>query len=85
MLFEGMEIPCLYIIAVMKINHQRKIPKSCITQQWLKTNNAYIESSCNELIDTETKNEHYGVLMAECSEMSYFRSKPNRDRLSSVE
>ncbi|KAL0008699.1 hypothetical protein SO802_010201 [Lithocarpus litseifolius] len=76
LLFESYGYPCGHLFAIMKVEHLKQIPPSCIMNKWLKTAKSDLPCKLESQMSPDIiRMARFSALSASCSQMCYFGSR----------
>ena len=76
LLFESYGYPCGHLFAIMKVEHLKQIPPTCIMTRWLKTAKSDLPCKLESQMSPDIiRMARFSALSASCSKMCYFGSR----------
>ncbi|KAF3950776.1 hypothetical protein CMV_023511 [Castanea mollissima] len=76
LLFESYGYPCAHLFAIMKVEHLKQIPPSCIMKRWLKTAKSDLSDKHESQISPDVISmARFSALSFSCSQMCFFGSR----------
>nr|XP_023881499.1 protein FAR1-RELATED SEQUENCE 5-like [Quercus suber] len=76
LLFESYGYPCGHLFAIMKVEHLKQIPPTCIMNRWLKTAKSDLPCKLESQMSPDIiRMARFSALSASCSQMCYFDSR----------
>ena len=76
LLFESYGYPCGHLFAIMKVEHLKHIPPTCIMTRWLKTAKSDLPCKLESQMSPDIiRMARFSALSASCSKMCYFGSR----------
>ena len=79
LLFESYRYPCAHLFAIMKAEHLKQIPPSCIMKRWLKTAKFDLSDKHESQISPDVISmARFSALSFKCSQMCFFGSRTKK-------